>query len=188
MLAAALLLASLISAPDPASAEPAAASPPLNNGCTGTYTQTAKPDTVRDCDPSDVEINLSPLCNVCPGGMKAVFIQREEATDAKWQNSEALAALEELEARYSKTGLQVAVVQYGPGGARAVARMSDRLTQARSALNRPRSVANPDDANGKADEAAREALRQLEPGRDDDKTIPACKLVLFFAQDSPTPG
>ncbi len=188
LLAAALVGASMLSLPDPAAAAPAAAEAPQNNGCTGTYTQTANPDTVRICDPSDVEVNASPLCPVCPGGMKVVFVQRAEATEARWQNSEALAALEELDQRYSKSGLQVAVVQYDPSGARAVARMSDRLTQARSALNRPKVVANPDDANGRADEAAREALRQLEPGRDDDKTIPVCKLVIFFGQDSPTPG
>jgi hypothetical protein len=188
LLAAVIVTASLISAPDPAAAEPMAAAPQMNNGCTGAFTQTAKPDTVRICDPSDVEVNVAPVCPMCPGGMKVVFVQREEATEARWQNSEAVSALEELEKLYSKTKLQVAVVQYGPGGARAVARMSDRLTQARSALNRPKTVANPDDANAKADEAAREALRQLEPGRDEDRSIPVCKLVIFFAQDSPTPG
>jgi len=158
------------------------------NGCTAAVTSRAEPDTVRDCEPSTVSLSLQPTCPICPGGMKVVFVQREIATESRWMNNEALDVLETLRQQYGSAGLSAAVVQYGPGRARAAVAMTDKLDLVRSALSRSQAAANPPDHNNAASSAAREAIRQLQPGAGESPDLEPCKLVLFFAQDSPTPG
>lgn len=185
LLAAILVAVGALSLPDPAHAGPTDTDPP--NGCSAAVTGRAEPDTVRICDPSDVTLNLAATCPICPGGMRVVFVQREVATESRWMNNEAMDALESLRQAYTGPDLQAAVVQYGPGRSRVALGMTDKLDQVRSALGRSTANANPPDHNNAAAAAAREAIRQLEANPNEDG-LPPCKMVLFFAQDSPTPG
>ena len=157
------------------------------NGCTGPVSGRAEPDTIR-CDPSMVTLGVLPTCPVCPGGLRVVFVQREIATESRWMNNEAIDVLETLRQVHTGPGLQAAVVVYGPGRAHVSEPMTGNLDSVRSALSRSTSNSNPPDHNNAASSAAREAVRQFQPQTGDDPALPPCKLVVFFAQDSPTPG
>jgi hypothetical protein len=159
------------------------------NGCYADVTGSAIPDTVRICDPSDVQLVAEPTCPACPGGVHVVFIQRDQATNARWQGSAAKGALEKLEQMFGDQDvLKAAVVHYGPGKVRAAVRMTDNMGQVRGALNQARNVDNPPDHNAVGNAASREAIKQLKKAREDSAPMMPCELVLFFAQDSPCPS
>lgn len=180
-----MLVVGALLLPDAALARPTDTDPP--NGCSAAVAARAEPDTVRVCDPSLITLESLPTCPVCPGGLHVVFIQREIATESRWMNNEAIDALEALRSRSAAPGLKAAVVQYGPGRSRVSVGMTENLDQVRSALSRSSAASNPPDHNNAAASAAREAVRQLQGARSEGSP-PTCELVLFFAQDSPTPG
>ena len=176
-----LVWASLVALPDPA-----AASPPAQDvsKCIGVGNVAASPDQT-ECDPIDLEVTGAPLCESCRAGLRVVFVQRDQATNARWQNTEAAAVLAGLDKLYDGD-LQAAVVQYGPNGVRTPQRMTPDLDRVRSALQKPTTVSNPPDSNYMAHPAAREALSLL---RNPSGCIDCpCRMVIFFGQDPPTPG
>ncbi|MFN2114807.1 MAG: hypothetical protein ACK2T6_03765 [Anaerolineae bacterium] len=160
------------------------------NGCYADVESAAVPDTVRICDPSDVQVVAAPTCPACPGGVHVVFIQREQATAGKWQGTAAMGALDKLEQLFGdeEGKLQAAVVHYGPGTVRTAVKMTDNMGQVRSSLNRARTVDNPPDHNAVGNAASREAIKQLKTAREDSEPIMPCEMVIFFAQDSPCPS
>lgn len=179
------LVLGIVSPPDPAMAGPVGDQ--SVNGCTGAVSGRADPSSIR-CQPASVTLGVLPSCKMCPGGLRVVFIQREIATESRWMNNEALDTLAAVRQLYPGDGLQAAVIQYGPSRSRVSVAMTDDLDKVRSGLGRANSADNPPDHNNSASSAAREAIKQLKPQEGDDPAVPPCRLVLFFAQDSPTPG
>jgi len=182
----ALIGASLAVVSRPVTAEPAE---DPTNGCGADVVASANPDTVRICDPSDVQVVAEPACPSCPGGVHVVFVEREQPTDARWQGSAAEGALKQLQQLVPEPGkLKAAVVYYGPKKVRAAVRMTDNMQQVKSALKRGRANSDPPDHNAMGNAAARETLRQLQAARADVAPLLPCEMVIYFAQDSPCPG
>jgi hypothetical protein len=143
-------------------------------GCQG-YGYTAITDTDVACV-QQVNVEAMPQCPVCPGGLNIVFVQVNKAFQADWMVQESLNAFREIE-RIKGMDVRVAVISYDSNTVKVETRMTDRLSQARSALSRPSFGHDP---FGDFEGAARAAVKELSTERRKHEDEP-CELVIFFA-------
>ncbi len=161
-------------APQSAEAAPAQQGARDLPGCSG-GADTVITDTTVPCE-KEVVVEAQPLCPVCPGGLNVVYVQVNKAFQADWMKQESLRSFQELE-RIRNMDVRVGVISYDSNTVRTEMRMTDRISQARSALNKPEYGHDP---HGDFQGAAREALQLLRTERMRHEDEP-CELVIFFA-------
>lgn len=180
-------LAGLARQAPPAALVEAAASQPLaprEGRCQATISSTlgvaGSSAHTTVCDTSTVTVTLSPYCPICPGGMHVIFVHTD-APQARWQEGESRRVLDEMRRwadRYMdpSTPLKAAVIEYDNLGAATKAKLTDNMNMVQGQLMADTTY-NP---RGKAVEAAKLALRELDAARRASSDSP-CELVIMYA-------
>lgn len=153
---------------------------PREGRCQATITNTLLSPGATVCDTSTVSVTVSPYCPICPGGMHVIFVHTD-APQARWQETESRKVLDEMRRwadRYmdESTPFQAAVVEYDNNGAQTKARLTDNMNLVQGQLMADTTY-NP---RGKAVEAAKLALRELDQARRASKDSP-CEIVIMYA-------
>ena len=148
--------------------------------CSGTISATLGTGETTVCAGTTVSLTLSPYCPICPGGMHVIFVHTD-TPQARWQESESRKVLDDMErwaARYMDAGtkLKAAVVEYDNGGAQTQARLTDNMNTVHGQLMADTTY----NARGKAVDAAKLALRELDQARRGTKESP-CEVVIMYA-------
>ncbi len=153
---------------------------PREGRCHATISNTLLSAGTTVCDTSTVSVTVSPYCPICPGGMHVIFVHTD-APQARWQETESRKVLDEMRRwadRYmdENTPFQAAVVEYDNNGAQTKARLTDNMNLVQGQLMADTTY-NP---RGKAVEAAKLALRELDQARRASKDSP-CEIVIMYA-------
>ena len=128
------------------------------SSCQCQVTSTLKTDTVRMCDPIEVEVEVQPSCPVCQN-LDVIFIQ-QDSPHWQWERDESLKILNEI-TRWASGGdrksgereVRIGVIQYNGTTVRTVVRMTkNNIGAARGKLSRPGTGHDP---NGLFEEAGR---------------------------------
>ncbi len=150
--------------------------------CNCQVTSTLKTDTVRLCDPVDVEVKVVPECPVCDK-LDVIFIQID-TPHWQWERDESLKILNEI-TRWASTDereVRIGVIQYNGTTVRTVTRMTkNNIGAARGKLSNPGTGHDP---RGLFEEATREGVKMLQQARrtrEGNEQNAACEFVVWFA-------
>lgn len=132
------------------------------------------------CSSATVSVTVSPYCPVCPGGMHVIFVHTD-TPQARWQESESRKVLDDMQRwadRFMEEGadFQAAVIEYDNNGAQTKAKLTDNMNTVHGQLMADTTY-NP---RGKAVDAAKLALREMDQARRASKDSP-CEVVIMYA-------